>query len=96
MLHRYSEFNGLSGHARVSAEQVKHALFHLGVDLRRERFTFEQLVRGASVETEHTPESTIATQIAIDHLRERPDYYDRLARSGLGFGFVPRFRRRLR
>ena len=35
--------------------------------------------RGQKVEREHTADPATARQIAIDHLRERPDYYARLA-----------------
>lgn len=50
------------------------------MNLSRERFSLKELVRGANVETEHTKSALVATKIAIDHLRERPDYYELLAR----------------
>lgn len=34
--------------------------------------------RGMKVEMEHTKDPATARQIAIDHLRERPDYYEKL------------------
>lgn len=37
--------------------------------------------RGQKVEMEHTKNPATARQIAIDHLRERPDYYTRLAKA---------------
>lgn len=37
-----------------------------------------QLERGIEVEHEHTKDDTLAMQIALDHLKERPDYYTRL------------------
>lgn len=37
------------------------------------------IARGVKVELEHTKDPGVARQIAIDHLRERPDYYERLA-----------------
>lgn len=37
-----------------------------------------QLRAGEKVEMEHTTHKPVARQIAIDHLRERPDYYVRL------------------
>jgi len=37
-----------------------------------------QLHAGEKVEMEHTDHPAVAKQIAIDHLRERPDYYIRL------------------
>lgn len=37
-----------------------------------------QLTKGIAVEREHTNNDDIARQIALDHLFERPDYYDQL------------------
>jgi hypothetical protein len=50
----------------------------LGVSLATERFTLTQVHEGARVELEHTPDALIAVKIALDHLRERPDYYSLL------------------
>lgn len=38
----------------------------------------QQLTKGISVEREHTSNQTTAREIALDHLAEVPDYYDRL------------------
>lgn len=38
------------------------------------------IAEGAKIEMEHTADIATAKQIAIDHLRERPDYYTRLKR----------------
>lgn len=38
----------------------------------------EQLVKGIEVEMEHTNDEDIAMEIALDHLYEIADYYDRL------------------
>jgi hypothetical protein len=38
------------------------------------------LAKGASVEMEHTSDPRLARQIALDHLAERPDYYEMLER----------------
>lgn len=38
----------------------------------------EQLKQGTKVEYEHTNDETLSRKIALDHLVERPDYYDRL------------------
>lgn len=40
----------------------------------------QQLEKGIAVEHEHTNDITTAREIALDHLSERPDYYDQLAR----------------
>ena len=37
-----------------------------------------QLAKGIKVEQEHTGDMAIAREIALDHLDEFPDYYDRL------------------
>lgn len=37
-----------------------------------------QLSKGIKVETEHTGDIALAREIALDHLNEFPDYYDRL------------------
>jgi len=37
-----------------------------------------QLVKGIKAEKEHTTDMLIAKEIALDHLNELPDYYDRL------------------
>lgn len=39
---------------------------------------FDQLRKGIKVEMEHTTEMMVAMEIAMDHLFENPDYYDRL------------------
>ena len=37
-----------------------------------------QLTKGISVEMEHTSDTDVAREIALDHLSELPDYYDKL------------------
>jgi len=37
-----------------------------------------QLKKGVTVETEHTPNTALAAEIAMDHLMEDPKYYDHL------------------
>jgi hypothetical protein len=41
----------------------------------------QQLAKGVKVEMEHTTHKDIAHEIALDHLGEYPDYYDRLDRA---------------
>lgn len=36
------------------------------------------LKKGIKIELEHTDDKTVAKEIALDHLNERPDYYERL------------------
>ncbi len=46
----------------------------------RPEFDKEQLKKGIEVEYEHTTNPIISKKIAMDHLVEIPDYYDRLER----------------
>lgn len=39
----------------------------------------DQLEKGIKVEFEHTSDEELSREIALDHLLELPDYYDRLA-----------------
>jgi hypothetical protein len=41
-------------------------------------FLIAQLCKGMKVELEHTGDLALAREIALDHLNEFPDYYDRL------------------
>ena len=42
-------------------------------------YDMKQLLAGIAVEEEHTDDIAVAIRIAMDHLEEIPDYYDRLA-----------------
>jgi DNA-directed RNA polymerase subunit RPC12/RpoP len=42
-----------------------------------------QIKKGIEVEMEHTDDPKIALKIAIDHIKEDPKYYDKLAKAGL-------------
>jgi len=44
-----------------------------------EEFDPAALAKGIRVEMEHTSDPNIAKEIAIDHLKEDPKYYDKLA-----------------
>lgn len=41
-------------------------------------FDPKQLANGISVEVEHTNDVMLAMEIAMDHLAEDPDYYEKL------------------
>ena len=41
----------------------------------------KQLAKGVKVEKEHTTDTAVATEIALDHIKEFVDYYDRLAKA---------------
>jgi hypothetical protein len=71
-----------------TAEEARHVAATLGVDWQD--FDVEQFRMGMDVELEHglaDPETNVTNdddlltgKIALAHLREFPDYYDRLAR----------------
>ena len=42
------------------------------------QYILKQLSAGIRVELEHTSYANTAKEIALDHLAERPDYYERL------------------
>lgn len=44
----------------------------------KEDWLSKQLEEGIEVESEHTNDRSVAEEIALDHLNERPDYYIRL------------------
>lgn len=54
---------------------VKDIAGKFGVDIE---WLKRQLQIGASVEKEHTNDIEIAKEIALDHLNELPDYYQKL------------------
>lgn len=50
---------------------------------REETRLQKQLAIGVQIEQEHTTDPEVAARIALDHLREDPDYYTKLRRAGL-------------
>lgn len=57
--------------------------FNVSVD-----YVTQQLQRGIEVELEHTSNLDQAREIALDHLAERPDYYQKLTQAGLEENFA--------
>lgn len=55
----------------------------LADDSQIDDFDPEQIVKGLRVELEHTNDPKIAVEIAMDHLKENPNYYDELEDLGL-------------
>ena len=49
----------------------------------------KELSIGVQVEMEHTNDDKIATEIAMDHLTEDPEYYSKLVAAGLAKEFLP-------
>lgn len=70
-------------------EDARAALAAAGIDISSERYGLEDVRDGMNVELEHgvrfpdlnvTGDDPVTTvKIALAHLREFPDYYDRLA-----------------
>jgi hypothetical protein len=70
-------------------EDAAKAIGSVGVDISKERFLLEDVRRGMDVELEHGSripdldvtgnDPVVTAKIALAHLREFPDYYDRLA-----------------
>lgn len=48
-----------------------------------QKYDREQLKKGLEVEKEHTDDPKVALKIAMDHLKEDPEYYDKLEKAGL-------------
>lgn len=49
----------------------------------------KELSIGVQIEMEHTNDPDIATEIALDHLKENPEYYTKLVAAGLADEFKP-------
>ena len=63
---------------KMSAEEIAKK-FNVSVDKIK-----AQIKKGVDVEMEHTGDKEKATEIAMDHLTEFPDYYDRLEKMEAG------------
>ena len=61
----------------VATHTIDELVKKHGVDATTLR---KQLTKGIKVEKEHTTDTSVAKEIALDHLAEKPDYYDRLAK----------------
>ena len=54
-----------------------------------------ELLMGIEHELEHTTNAGIATQIALDHLAEHPNYYSILEKAEAKMAKAPKMRRKL-
>ncbi len=73
----------------LTREQARAVALELGLDFRCLPFDLDRFRRGMEVELEHglrDPDTNVTNddpfltgKIALAHLREAPDYYDRLA-----------------
>lgn len=71
-----------------TSNDAARALDLAGIDISNERYTIEDVVTGMNVEAEHGTrfpdldvtgdDPVITAKIALAHLREFPDYYERL------------------
>ena len=71
-----------------TSNDAANALDIAGIDISNERYTIEDVATGMNVEAEHGTrfpdldvtgdDPVITAKIALAHLREFPDYYDRL------------------
>jgi hypothetical protein len=78
----------MTSRTRFETDEAFSAAQELEIDFAKERFDLEELRRGMDVELEHgrrdpatniTEDDPVATaKIALAHLREMPDYYERL------------------
>lgn len=72
-----------------ATEDAAAALAAVGIDISDERYSLEDVRDGMNVELEHGTrfpdldvsgnDPVITVKIALAHLRELPDYYERLA-----------------
>jgi len=79
---------GTDAEARFTQEQARSVAALIGLDFATSRFDVEAFRRGMEVELEHgshDPETNVTNddpattgKIAWAHLKELPDYYDRL------------------
>lgn len=74
-LNRLSE-----GKLNVKTLSVEELAKHHGVSVK---VIEDELKRGIEVEKEHTTSEEMAREIALDHLKERCDYYRVLKKSNL-------------
>ena len=68
---------GMSDNKSIMDLAKKHSKSKVGQHLMT-NFLKKQLEKGIKVEMEHTNNKSKAKEIAMDHLSEKPDYYDRL------------------
>jgi hypothetical protein len=63
-----------------SLKEVFRDKMHGGLADKNKPLDFDktQLAAGIKVEMEHTDDAKVAEEIAMDHLKEDPDYYKKL------------------
>ena len=73
----------------IIAEQVNTLTGGVGDTTAPSNVNTKELAIGVQVEMEHTNDPKIATEIAMDHLTEDPEYYTKLVNAGLATEFKP-------
>ncbi len=78
----------MTNKVEFTIEEATAIASQIGLDFSKEKFDIEQLRKGLAVELEHgtrdvdtnvtNDDLTLTGKIAWAHLREFPDYYDRL------------------
>ena len=63
--------------ATIASQFLKGGRFN-ELGKKKEDFDPEQIKMGIEIEKEHSPNLEMAERIALDHLSEIPDYYNRL------------------
>ena len=78
--------------AAVCYSQAGEKLESKSKGMDEKDFDPEQLKEGTAVEMEHTDDEKIARKIAMDHLAENPEYYQKLKQAGLAVRVFSPFR----
>ena len=73
----------------IIGEQVNALTGGVGDTTAPSNVNTKELAIGVQVEMEHTNDPKIATEIAMDHLTEDPEYYTKLVNAGLATEFKP-------
>jgi hypothetical protein len=73
----------------IIGEQVNTLTGGVGDTTAPSNVNTKELAIGVQVEMEHTNDPKIATEIAMDHLTEDPEYYTKLVNAGLATEFKP-------
>ena len=73
----------------IIAEEVNTLTGGVGDTTAPSNVNTKELAIGVQVEMEHTNDPKIATEIAMDHLTEDPEYYTKLVNAGLATEFKP-------
>jgi hypothetical protein len=85
-MEKIKSFSVFLGEANKSGEMAPEEVYQKASSNKKWYYLedFEkELKAGISVEMEHTEDPETAKRIALDHLSEDPEYYEKLAKAGL-------------